>query len=78
MEKNLNVWDLLKDELKTVLEKSNDYLDNKAVSELKKKECYTDITYGTFNTLMSRYVKLGHSYNKSMFFTDYLKPRENV
>ena len=72
-----NVWDLLKDELKTVLEKSNDYLDNKAINELKITECYTSVSYGTFNTLMSSYVKLGNSYKDSMFFTDYLKPQEN-
>ena len=73
MEKNITVWDKLKDELKSGLEKSADYLDNKAVEELKTTECYTSISYGTFNTLQGSYVRLGNSYTDSMFFADFLK-----
>ena len=73
MEKNITVWDKLKDELKSGLEKSADYLDNKAVEELKTTDCYTDVTYGTFNTLQGSYVRLGNSYTDSMFFADFLK-----
>ena len=73
MEKNITVWDQLKDELKSGLEKSNDYLDNKAIEELKNTESYTDVTYGTFNTIKGSYVRLGNSYSDSMFFVDFLK-----
>ena len=73
MEKNTNVWNRLKDELKSAIEMSNDYLDNKAINELKTKKCYTSVSYGTFNTLKGFYVQLGNSHEDSMFFTDYLK-----
>ena len=73
MEKKLSVWDQLKEELKSALEKSADYLDNKAIEELKNTESYTDVTYGTFNTIKGSYVKLGNSWSNSMFFVDFLK-----
>jgi len=73
-EKKENVWGQLKDELKSLLEISTDYLDKVAVVELKKTECYTDVTYGTFNTLMSANRKLGYDYKDCMFFLDFLKP----
>ena len=73
MEKNITVWDQLKDELKDGLKKSANYLDKKAVEELKTTDSYTSISYGTFNTLQGSYVRLGNSYVDSMFFIDFLK-----
>ena len=68
-----NVWNRLKDELKSALEKSDTQLSIIAVKELKKTECYTSVSYGTFNTLMCRNMELGYSYKESMFFVDFLK-----
>ena len=73
MEKKLSVWDQLKDDIKSALEKSADYLDNLAIKELKNTESYTNVTYGTFNTLVGANRKLGYDYKDCMFFVDFLK-----
>ena len=72
-EEKKSVWDNLKDDLKSGLEKSADFLDNLAIKELKTTDCYTDITYGTFNTLVGANRKLGYDYKDCMFFIDFLK-----
>ena len=73
MEKTKNVWEQLRDDIKAGLEKSDNYLDNMAIKELKKTDSYTSVSYGTFNTLVCANRKLGYDYKDCMFFIDFLK-----
>ena len=76
MKKIPSVWDRLNDDIKNVLiSEKDDVLVKIQSKELKETECYTSVSYGTFNNL--RYLhckKLGKDYKDVNHFLTFLKP----